>query len=245
MDIKTHMEIAEQSDHRPIWALYMVLGGRCTQGQARKGKANKRLKLLCTELTLKDKAEVQSYQDIISEKFSEENLQDNDAAEIIHHLSKLSYDAAQEAQLDKKHRPEFRLPYKDGWSPEAMAHIAHLRSLIEIRRHINGFQKRRKWKANTTQLSADIKRMVKKWKQAVMNKEKEIKNAWALMDITGRGPQQLLTYSQLQIQHCIEGQIVCVRNLLHGKLQVSSDENIGKDPRRTTGQYLVWNLTRT
>ena len=45
------------------------------------------------------------------------------------------------------------------------------------------------------------------------------RNAWRLMDITGIGPQQLLTYSQIQIQHCIEGQIACVRNLLHGKLR--------------------------
>ena len=33
------------------------------------------------------------------------------------------------------------------------------------------------------------------------------------------GPQQLLTHSQIHIQHCKEGQIVCVRNLLHGKLR--------------------------
>ena len=96
-----------------------------------------------------------------------------DPAEIIHHLSKLSYDAVRVAQLYMKHRPRFRSPYKDGWSPEAMAHMAHLRALVEIRRHIHGFQKR-KWKANSTQYSADIKTIVKKWKQAVMNKDKEI-----------------------------------------------------------------------
>ena len=149
------------------------------------------------ELTLKeDKTEVQRYQDIMLEKSSEANLQDMDPAEIIHHLSKLSYDAIQEAQPDKTHMSGFRSPYKDGWSPEAMVHMAHLRALFEIRRHINGFQKRRKWKANGTQCSADTKRIVKKWKHAVMDKEKEI-----------------------QIQLFIEGQIVCVRNLLHGKLR--------------------------
>ena len=45
-----------------------------------------------------------------------------DPADTIHHLSKLSYDAVQQAQPDKKHRPGFRSTYKDGWSPEAMAH---------------------------------------------------------------------------------------------------------------------------
>ena len=143
------MEIAEQSDHRQICVPYTLLGGRGTQGRVRKGKA-KRLKLLLTELTLKDKAEVQRYQDIMSEKFSEVNLPDTDPAEIIHHLSKLSYQAVQEAQSDKKHRPGFRSPYKDGWSPEAIAHMSHLRALVEIRRDIIGFQKRRKWKANST-----------------------------------------------------------------------------------------------
>ena len=76
-------------------------------------------------------------------KFSKANLQDMDPAEIIHHLSKLNYDAVQEAQPDKKHRPGFQSPYKDGWSPEAMAHMAHLRALVEIQRHIHVFQKRK------------------------------------------------------------------------------------------------------
>ena len=39
----------------------------------------------------KDKVEVQRYQDIMSEKFSNANLQNMDPEEIIHHLSKLSY----------------------------------------------------------------------------------------------------------------------------------------------------------
>ena len=143
-------EMAEQSDHRPIWAPYIVLGGRGTQGRVRKGKAAKRLNLLCTELTLKDKAEVQRYQDTMSEKLSEANLQGMDPAEIIHHLSKLKYDAVQEAQPDKKHRPGFRSPFKDDWSLEAMANMAHLRALVKIRRHINGFLKRTKWKKNST-----------------------------------------------------------------------------------------------
>ena len=88
----------------------------------------------------------------------------------------MSYEAVQEAQPDKKHRPGFLSPYKDGWSPEAMAHMAHLRALIEIRRHINGFQKKRKRKGNNTQYSADVQGIVKKWKQAVMGKKKEIEN---------------------------------------------------------------------
>ena len=52
-----------------------------------RGKGNK---LLRTELTLKDKAEVRRYEDIISEKFSEAILQDMDLAEIIHFQSILS-----------------------------------------------------------------------------------------------------------------------------------------------------------
>ena len=60
------------------------------------------------------------------EKFSEANVESMGLAETIHHLSKLSFDAVQEAQPDKKHRPGFRSLYKDGWSPKAIAHIAHL-----------------------------------------------------------------------------------------------------------------------
>ena len=137
----TDADVAELSGHRPIWAHYTVAGGRGTQRLVRKGKKAKRLQLLRTELTLKDKAEVQRYQDIMTEKFSAANLENMDPAEIIHHLSKLSYEAVQEAQPDKKHRPGFRSPYKDGWSPEAIAHQAHLRALIKIRRHVFGYHK--------------------------------------------------------------------------------------------------------
>ena len=133
----------------------------------------------------------------MSEKFSEANLQDMDQAKIIHLLSKMSYDAVQEAQPVKKHRPGFRSLFKYGWCPDAMAQMAHLRALFEIRRQINGYHKRRKWRSNSSQFSAAIRRVVKKWKQTVMGKEKEIENAWALMDITGIGPQQLLTYSKI------------------------------------------------
>ena len=91
-----------------------------------------------------------------------------------------------------------------------MAHTDHLRALIEIRRHITGFQNEMESKLPTIQ---------RRQQQSVMNKEKEIENAWTSMDITGIGPQQLLTYTQIQIQHCIEGQIFCVRKLLHGKLR--------------------------
>ena len=155
----------------------------------------------------------------MSEKFSSANLENMDPAEIIHHLSKLSYDAVQEAQPDKKHRPGFRSPYKDGWSPEAIAHQAHLRALIEIRRHVFGYHKRRKWTSNSKYFNSDIKRIVKAWRHKVIDKSKKIQNAWELMDKTGIGPQQLLTYTQTQEQNCVESQIQCVRNLLHGKLR--------------------------
>ena len=52
-----------------------------------------------------------------------------------------------------------------------MAHMAHVRALVEIGRQING--KRRKWMASSIPYSADIRTMVKKWRQAVMDKEKE------------------------------------------------------------------------
>ena len=86
-----------------IWAPYTILGGKGIQV----------LKLIRTELALTDKAEVLRYQDIMSVKFSEANLEDMDPAKIIH-LSKLSYDAVQEAQPDKKNQPGFRSPYKYG-----------------------------------------------------------------------------------------------------------------------------------
>ena len=45
---------------------------------------------------------------------------------------------------------------------------------------------------------------------------------------TGIGSQQLLTYSQMQIQHCIVGQIVCVRKLLLGKLRSDLRQKINE-----------------
>ena len=53
-------------------------------------------------------------------------------------MSKMSCDAVQEVQPDKIHWPGFRSPYKDDRSSETMAHIAHLRRLIEIKRPIFG-----------------------------------------------------------------------------------------------------------
>ena len=59
---------------------------------------------------MQDKAEDQRYQDIISEKFSNANQENIKSAEIIQQLSKVSYDAAQEAQPDMAHRPGVRSP---------------------------------------------------------------------------------------------------------------------------------------
>ena len=50
--ISTDADIAELSDHRPIWAPYTVAGGRGTQGLVRSGTKAKKLQLLRTELTL-------------------------------------------------------------------------------------------------------------------------------------------------------------------------------------------------
>ena len=52
-----------------------------------------------------------------------------------------------------------------------------------------------------------------------MNKGNKLHNAWELMDITGEGHGQFLTYTQQQVQNCIEAQILCVRKLIHGKLR--------------------------
>ena len=99
--------------------------------------------MLKKKLTLKDKAEVQRYQDSLSEKFAAANLENMGSAEIIHHLSKLSYDAVQEAQPEKNYIIGFKSPYKDVSSPEAIAHKAYIRALIEIRRHVFGYHKER------------------------------------------------------------------------------------------------------
>ena len=168
--ISTDADIAELSDHRPIWAQYTH-----TRKSQQGGKAE-RLRLLRTALTLKDRAKVQRYQDIMSEKFSAANLEHMEPVEIIRHLSKLSYDAVQEAQPDKKHRPGFRSPYKDGWSPEAIAYKIHLRALIEIRRHVFGYHKRRKWTTNNRHYSHDIRRIVTVWRDEVIGNSKQIQN---------------------------------------------------------------------
>ena len=133
------------------------------------------------------------------EKLSATNLENMDPAETIHHLFKLSYDAVQEAQTDDDHRPGFRSPYNDGWSPEAIAHKAHLIALIEIRRFVFGYHKPRKWTSDSRHFSGDVKRIVKTWRDEVIDESKEKQNARQLMDRTGIGPQQLLTYTQTQV----------------------------------------------
>ena len=87
---------------------------------------------------------------------------------------RLSYEAVQEAQLDKKHRPGFKSRYKDGWSPEAIAHKAHLKAIIEIRIKVFGYHKRLKWTANSRQFCYDITQIVKAWRDKVKDKSRKI-----------------------------------------------------------------------
>ena len=76
---------------------------------------------------IKNKTEVKRYQDILLEIFSVANLENMEPEEIIHHLSKLSYEAV------KTHNPSLRSAYKDEWSPETIAHKSYLRAFIEIK----------------------------------------------------------------------------------------------------------------
>ena len=76
----------------------------------------------------------------------------------------------------------------------------------------------RKWIASSRYFSHDINRIFTTWRDKVIDKSKKTQNEWALMDTTGIGSQQLLTYTQTQVQNCEEAQTICVRNLLHGKL---------------------------
>ena len=78
--------------------------------------------------------------------------------------------------------------------PEAIAHQAHLRVLIEIRRLVFGYHKRRKWTANSRYFRHDINQIEKTLRDEVIGKSKKMQNAWELMDKTGIGSQQLLTY---------------------------------------------------
>ena len=105
--VSTDADIAELSDNRSRLAPYAVSGGRGTESRVSKGRKANRLQLQRTQLTLKDKKDVQRYQDILSEKFSAANLENKEPEEIIHHLSKLSNEAVQEAQPDKTHKPGF------------------------------------------------------------------------------------------------------------------------------------------
>ena len=36
---------------------------------------------------------------------------------------------------------------KNGWSPEYMVHKAHLKSIIDIRRHVTGAKRRHRWRS--------------------------------------------------------------------------------------------------
>ena len=64
----------------------------------------------------------------------------------------------------------------------------------------------------------------------VMDKSEKYK---ALMDTAGIGPQQLLAYTQTQVQNCVENVIICVRKLLHGKLRSDVRLNINDEAAKT------------
>ena len=79
-----------------------------------------------------------------------------------------------------------------------------------------------------THFSSDIKRIVKVWRHEVIDNCKKIQNTWDLMDKTGIGQQQLLTYTQTQLQNCVELQIT----LPHGKLRSDLRLNISEAAAR-------------
>ena len=60
---------------------------------------------------------------------------------------------------------------------------------------------------------------MKTWRDEVIDKSNKIQNAWDLMDTPWFGPRQLVTYTQMQVQNCVESQITCLRNLHNGKLK--------------------------
>ena len=69
----------------------------------------------------------------------------------------MSYDAAQEAQQDKMIDRVLDPPHKVGWSPEGSPH----KGIMEIKKHIYGYHKRRNWTANNKYSNYDIMQIVK------------------------------------------------------------------------------------
>ena len=108
----------------------------------------------------------------MSKNISATNLETMDPAEIIHSLSKLSFDAVQEAQPRQE--------------PQTRFQITKQRRLVAWG---NSTQSRYNW-------------MMKAWRGEVKEKIKKIQNAWELMDKAGIGPQQLLTHSNTSTKLC-------------------------------------------
>jgi hypothetical protein len=55
---------------------------------------------------------------------------------------------------------------KGGWSPHMRALTAQLTMMIEMRRHLSGFAKRRRW-ANAAETRSGIQRLVWNWDEVV------------------------------------------------------------------------------
>ena len=74
--------------------------------------------------------------------------------------------------------------------------------------------------------------------------ETPLKEVWNVLDTTGIGPQQLLTYTLPQVQHCMEGQIELFEVLLHGRCRTGLRQIINKKSARKKKEVQEGKLTR-
>ena len=98
--ISTNADIAELSDHRPIWAsLHSSRRQRHIRTSQQRGKGQKTPTAANSTNIERQSGGPAIPRHLVREILS--NLENMNPAKIIHHLSRLSYDAVQEAQPDK------------------------------------------------------------------------------------------------------------------------------------------------
>eukprot|EP01041_Mallomonas_annulata_P042115 gene42115-biopygen5005 len=128
----------------------------------------------------------------------------------------MSQEALHSTLPPRSHKPGFRSPFKDGFSPTCVAHKHHLNALIEIRRHLSGEAHRALWSSDQT-YAQGIQRITNTWEQQVLKTLKQRNpdsiNPYTIMEITRHGPQTLRTLPRSTF---INNQLHELKQRLHG-----------------------------
>ena len=219
------------SDHRPLYATFRLANaqGNYIPRQHRILKATSppidipRISKTNTPAQLKV---IQDYQEYITERFQAKSIthKARQSQQVIRDITSLSVRAARKQQRKPKR--------KDGWSPEATALSIALSTLIELRRFIHGYARRRKWTTH-----ADYKQgmhvLCSRWATQIDKLSHDPQQYDRLISLSGTNPSFWTDLSWPMVDPEVDRHIKLINKRLHGRnRQVMQDNMRTKNQRR-------------